>query len=77
MEIIDYIANNNFFGRPTVIRKWQCNIFGHCWFTYIPHHMYDDSVGWCAWCARRTGKYPKMRAREPENTESLREKVIK
>jgi len=69
-KIIDYIANNNFFNRPTIIRKWQCNIFGHEWFTYLPGK--DNEPGWCAWCARKTGKYPKMRVREPENTESLR-----
>ena len=64
MGVLDYLANNNFFGRPTIIRRWQCDIFGHCWFTYLP-----DS-GWCAWCARYAGKYPKMRVREPENTQS-------
>jgi hypothetical protein len=47
------------------IRKLQCNIFGHCWFTYI------RDVRWCAWCGRVAGKYPKMRVRKPENNETI------
>jgi len=51
------IANHNFFGKPTFIRKIQCDIFGHEWFCLT---IYKGEQ-WCGWCGRFTGKYPKMR----------------
>ena len=61
MNFLDYIANNNFFDKPTFIRKIQCNIFGHDWFTWATDKKHGK---WCAWCARPTGDYPKMRRRQ-------------
>jgi len=77
-----WLANNNFgyhtsriidedladpreFRPIWFIRRLQCDIFGHDWFTW------SKSNGWCAWCGRKAGKYPKMRDRQPENKESL------
>lgn len=60
--ILNYIANNNFGRGYTTIRRVQCDIFGHQWFTMDT----QDGRKWCAWCSRCTGKYPKMR-RHPEN----------
>jgi hypothetical protein len=68
--ILEWIANHNFFGKPTIIRKWQCDIFGHNWFTF---NVIKDG-NWCAWYRRRTGDYPKMRKHNPENRESLQTK---
>jgi len=56
-----FISNRNFFGKPTVIRKWQCDIFGHNWFCLVTHVNREK---WCAWCGRNVGKYPKMRTRK-------------
>jgi hypothetical protein len=50
-----------------ITRKLKCNIFGHNWFTMTEY----NSRKWCAYCARYTGEYPKMRERNPENKESL------
>jgi len=58
MRIINWLANNNFFNRHTIIRKWQCSIFGHDWYCWI---TLKDGKKWCAWCGRYTSKYPKMR----------------
>ena len=74
-----WLANNNFgyytkrfiedgvreFKPIWFIRRLQCDLFGHNWFTFL-----KDS-GWCAWCGRKAGKYPKMRVRRNENMESL------
>jgi len=59
-----WLANHNFGVRFLWIRRLQCDVFGHGWFTYV-----HDS-GWCAWCGRVAGRYPKMRERKPENAES-------
>ena len=58
--LLYWLANNNFFSKPTIIRKWQCTIFGHEWFGMI---SYENGEKWCSWCGRHTGKYPKMRKR--------------
>ena len=55
---LDYIANNNFFGKPTFIRTIQCNVFGHNWRTFI---VGKNRIKWCALCSRPTGDYPRMR----------------
>lgn len=73
---LNWLANNNFghytkrFIEPGVrefkpnwfMRRLQCDIFGHDWFTWC-----KEPSGWCAWCARKVGKYPKMRARQPHS----------
>ena len=56
--MLRWLANRNFFNRPTFIRKVQCDVFGHEWFCF------DKKNEWCAWCARKTGPYPKMRERK-------------
>ena len=65
--ILDWLANYNFFEKPTILRKLQCNIFGHNWYTF----MKNKGKNYCAWCSRYTGDYPKMRVRNPENKKSL------
>ena len=63
-----WIANKNFFNRHTIIRKWQCDIFGHHWFHWIRKSSISSKPDyWCAWCARETGKYPKMRRRNDKD----------
>lgn len=42
------------------LRRLQCNIFGHEWFTWVDT---IDGGKYCAWCCRRTEIYPKMKAR--------------
>lgn len=85
MSILHWLANNNFgfhtnkfynlddfdvkdrirvFKPIRFIRRLQCDFFGHDWFSV-------GNNGWCSWCARNAGKYPKMRARQPENKKSL------
>jgi len=47
MKDLRYI---NFFNRYTIIRRWQCSIFGHnprCIITT------KKKGKWCTWCARR------------------------
>lgn len=58
--MLNWLANNNFFNRLTIIRKWQCNIFGHKWYCWTTNH----GKRWCAWCARYTEEFPKMRRHE-------------
>ena len=54
-----WLANNNFFSKYTFIRKIQCNIFGHNWYTWT----INKTGPYCAWCGRITEKHPKMRKR--------------
>lgn len=75
-----WLANNNFghhtkrfieegiweFKPNMFLRRLQCDIFGHDWFCYLRDN------GWCAWCSRIAGRYPKMRVRKPENGESIK-----
>jgi hypothetical protein len=47
-KIIHFLRYTNFFGRPTIIRKWQCNLWGHNERCIYHKHK----VKWCAWCGR-------------------------
>ena len=80
-KFLYWLANNNFgyytsryieedireFKPIWVIRKLQCDVFGH------DHFGYTKDNGWCSWCARIAGKYPKMRERLPENKQTILE----
>ena len=59
-----WLANTNFFGRPTFIRKIQCDVFGHCWFATTLTKDLPKYKNWCGWCGREVGPYPKMRERK-------------
>jgi hypothetical protein len=48
-ELKEWLADTNFFSRPTPIRRVQCWFFGH----RMPNYKMDrESVrdDWCAWC---------------------------
>jgi len=72
---LDWLANHNFGHRDKRghfhpwwwVRRLQCNVFGHEWFT--------RTSNWCAWCARFSGKYPKMRERRPENAQTIQVEI--
>lgn len=49
-RLFDWLANHNFFNKPTFIRKVQCNIFGHHSRTVLSRR--GERPAWCAWCAR-------------------------
>lgn len=62
MKWLDFIADHNWFGKPTIIRKWQCNIFGHRHSDKLMitpggrkcdmSTLIDKNKKWCCWCGR-------------------------
>lgn len=40
-----------------MFRRLFCNIFGHNWKCFTT----NKGKKWCAFCARYTGRYPKMK----------------
>ena len=61
-NLLNFLANHNFFRKYTLIRKIQCYLFGHEWFTWVKAE--GAKSGWCAWCATVTSPYPRMRERK-------------
>lgn len=56
-KFTNYLANTNFFDKPTFIRKIQCFVFGHHPNTILNYATYKH----CAWCSSKIKMNSKIR----------------